>query len=206
MTHQIKRQCQCEYEDLFQLGCCGLTKAIARFDATRNVAFTSFAVPYIKGEMLHYLRDRSTMVRVPRTWHETYSKLKNVADATEIEQAATLGIPVEQVKAIKQAIHCRTVTKELPIHLLDSKSGFTSDLSFLKKQVNNQIRSLKLALPLISSKEEKYIEMIYFENRSYCYVAKKMGLKERSVKQLVQGALQQLIALISQADDSGMLY
>ncbi|NES20382.1 MAG: sigma-70 family RNA polymerase sigma factor, partial [Symploca sp. SIO3E6] len=67
-AHHWVNQCSESYEDLLQVGCIGLIRAIERFNTSRGSAFSSFALPYIRGEIQHYLRDRSYSVRIPRRW------------------------------------------------------------------------------------------------------------------------------------------
>jgi RNA polymerase sigma-B factor len=69
-AHHWVHQCNENYEDLLQVGCIGLIRAIERFDAEKGHAFSSFAIPYIRGEIQHYLRDKSYTVRIPRRWLE----------------------------------------------------------------------------------------------------------------------------------------
>ncbi|MDE5108932.1 MAG: sigma-70 family RNA polymerase sigma factor, partial [Trichodesmium sp. St17_bin3_1_1] len=61
-------RCQETYDDLLQVGCIGLIRAIERFDLSKGRAFSSFAIPYIRGEIQHYLRDKSPSLRIPRNW------------------------------------------------------------------------------------------------------------------------------------------
>ena len=68
IAHRVSHQCAEPYEDLEQIGYIGLIRAIERFDPTQGCAFSSFAVPYIRGEMLHFLRDRGSSIKVPRRW------------------------------------------------------------------------------------------------------------------------------------------
>ncbi|NEO67869.1 MAG: sigma-70 family RNA polymerase sigma factor, partial [Moorea sp. SIO4G2] len=67
-AHHWVKQCHESYEDLLQVGCIGLIGAIERFDSTKGIAFSSFAIPYIRGEIQHYLRDRGYSIRIPRRW------------------------------------------------------------------------------------------------------------------------------------------
>jgi len=67
-VHHWVNQCTESYEDLLQVGCIGLIRAIERFDLSKGHAFSSFAIPYIRGEIQHYLRDKSPSVKVPRQW------------------------------------------------------------------------------------------------------------------------------------------
>ncbi|HEY9861867.1 MAG TPA: sigma-70 family RNA polymerase sigma factor, partial [Candidatus Obscuribacterales bacterium] len=63
IAHQVSHQCAEPYEDLEQIGHLGLIRAIERFNPSQGCAFSSFAVPYIRGEMLHFLRDRGNTVK-----------------------------------------------------------------------------------------------------------------------------------------------
>lgn len=65
-AHHWSKQCNESFEDLVQVGCIGLLRAIERFTLERGNAFSSFASPYIRGEIQHYLRDKSSTVRIPR--------------------------------------------------------------------------------------------------------------------------------------------
>ncbi|MEM9152323.1 MAG: sigma-70 family RNA polymerase sigma factor, partial [Cyanobacteria bacterium P01_F01_bin.3] len=56
------------FDDLMQVGSLGLIRAIERFDLQKGFAFSSFAIPYIRGEIQHYLRDKGAVVRIPRRW------------------------------------------------------------------------------------------------------------------------------------------
>ena len=66
MAHRISNQCSEPFEDLNQIGYLGLIRAIERFNPHHGYAFSSFAIPYIRGEMLHYLRDKGSVMRIPR--------------------------------------------------------------------------------------------------------------------------------------------
>lgn len=63
IAHQYKKKTRLDYDDLFQIACIGLIKASSRFDPSRGIKFSSFAVKYLRGEILHYLRDKSNLVR-----------------------------------------------------------------------------------------------------------------------------------------------
>jgi RNA polymerase sigma-B factor len=67
-AHYWTNQCTESYEDLLQVGAIGLIRAIERFDLSKGHAFSSFATPFIRGEIQHYLRDKGVMVRIPRRW------------------------------------------------------------------------------------------------------------------------------------------
>lgn len=76
VAHRWGGQCSEPYEDLFQLAMIGLTKAVERFEPEKQNAFSSFAVPYIQGEILHFLRDHWSHIKVPRRVGEFRSKVR----------------------------------------------------------------------------------------------------------------------------------
>jgi RNA polymerase sigma-B factor len=78
VAHQVSKTCNEPFEDLEQIGYLALIRAVERFNPNQGTAFSSFAIPYIRGEMLHYLRDRSSMMRIPRRWQDLYSKGKKL--------------------------------------------------------------------------------------------------------------------------------
>jgi RNA polymerase sigma-B factor len=105
VAHQVSRHCAEPYEDLVQVGSMGLIRAVERFDIGRGHSFSSFAVPYIRGEMQHYLRDRSSSVRIPRRFQELARKGRRVSQELgedlgrlpkECEVADALEISVEE--------------------------------------------------------------------------------------------------------------
>ena len=75
------------FDDLMQVGSLGLIRAIERFDMSKGYAFSSFAIPYIRGEIQHYLRDRSAIVRIPRRWqslqHQSARVIRQLQEALD---------------------------------------------------------------------------------------------------------------------------
>ncbi|MEM9511266.1 MAG: sigma-70 family RNA polymerase sigma factor, partial [Cyanobacteria bacterium P01_E01_bin.48] len=78
-AHHWKNQCRETFDDLMQIGSIGLIQAVERFEVSRGLAFSSFAMPYIRGEIQHYLRDKSPTVRVPRRWYTLLHQHKKVS-------------------------------------------------------------------------------------------------------------------------------
>ncbi|MFQ3679405.1 MAG: sigma-70 family RNA polymerase sigma factor, partial [Pseudanabaenaceae cyanobacterium] len=96
-------QCTEPFEDVLQVGVMGLIRAIERFDPARGHAFSTFAIPYIRGEIQHYLRDRGSPVRIPRQWMATYqqgskvqqrlrSQLQREPSERELAQALSISL------------------------------------------------------------------------------------------------------------------
>ena len=124
-AHHWVHQCSEDYEDLIQVGCLGLIRAIERFQLSKGNAFSSFAIPYIRGEIQHYLRDRSNTVKIPRRWlelkqqavkvtHQLREKLNR--QPTDIEIAEGLNVSLEEWLEVKLAAKNRELLSlDLPI-------------------------------------------------------------------------------------------
>lgn len=73
-AHKWRKKCTIPFDDLVQIGFIGLIKAVERYDQARGFKFSTLAGTYIEGEILHYLRDKGTTIRVPSTWREQLAK------------------------------------------------------------------------------------------------------------------------------------
>ncbi|KMW69956.1 sigma-70 family RNA polymerase sigma factor [Limnoraphis robusta] len=172
-VHHWIKQCSESYDDLLQVGCIGLIQAIERFDLTKGCAFSSFAVPYIRGEILHYLRDKSSLIRVPRH----YLKLKRQGSKvvaqlqeklhrkpTDLEIANTLGISVEQWNQVKLAEKNSSVLSHylrdksslirVPRHYLKLKRQGSKVVAQLQEKLHRKPTDLEIANTLGISVEQ----------------------------------------------------
>ncbi|AGY58419.1 sigma-70 family RNA polymerase sigma factor [Gloeobacter kilaueensis] len=107
-AHRLSRISREPFEDLVQVGILGLIRAIDRFDPARGNAFSSFAAPYIQGEMQHYLRDRADSIRLPRRWQELARQaqklgLLGMERLPEQQIAHALGITLDEWLAVSEA-------------------------------------------------------------------------------------------------------
>lgn len=93
VVHRMAQVCREPYEDLYQLGYIGLLKAADRFDSGTGNAFSSFAIPYIQGEIQHFLRDQWQSVKLPRTALETKAKVRRIQ-----RSLATLGREIDALQ------------------------------------------------------------------------------------------------------------
>lgn len=114
-----------EFIDLYQVGTIGAIKAIERFDITSGRAFSSYAVPYINGEMLRYLRDKASLVRLPRKWSDAQSKIRKMERerVSKAEMAQRLKWPIEELEQCLIAI-ARLPHKDIYDERLEQKSDY----------------------------------------------------------------------------------
>lgn len=132
-ARRLQATCKEELEDLKQIARIGLLKAIERFDPTKGNAFSSFAVPYIRGEILHYLRDHWSLLKVPRRWLETFEEVERIqkrldrpVDSVLIAQA--LGVSAERWQEIQNAFECNLVSIDELTHLGSDEEPEENDL------------------------------------------------------------------------------
>ena len=95
-----------EFEDLVQVGTIGLIKAIDRYNPAKGTAFSSYAVPYIRGEILHHRRDKAVTIKIPRSWSDRFTQLRQLYDAQASHEAMALAtrIPLEQIPQALNAL------------------------------------------------------------------------------------------------------
>jgi RNA polymerase sigma factor (sigma-70 family) len=114
--YRISRQCAEPYQHLEKIGYLGLIRAIERFNPYQGRAFSSFAIPYIRGEILHFLRDKSSVLKIPRRWQELQKEGEKVHQqltaklgrkVRDEEIAAVLNVSVDEWREAQSAEHNR---------------------------------------------------------------------------------------------------
>src|ERR671923_23074 len=104
------------FDDLFQVACLGLVKAIDRFDLSRDVAFSSYAVPTILGEIKRYFRDRTWSVRVPRDLQELALRVDR--------KVARLAIDLHRQPSVQEIAHAVEATEEDVLEALEASGAY----------------------------------------------------------------------------------
>jgi RNA polymerase sigma-B factor len=206
-AHHWINQCTESYEDLIQVGCIGLIHAIERFDLTKGHAFSSFAIPYIRGEIQHYLRDKSPSVRIPRRWLAVQKQavcfmrefqLNENRPAIDAEIAAALDIELAEWQEIKLACQNR-ILLSLDAPLGDEDNGGTSlgDLmpdpgyrSFQLAQ-EDQIR-LQQALIRLERRTREILEFVFLHDLTQKETAERLGISAVTVSRRVKKGLSSL--------------
>lgn len=186
-------------DDLFQIGCIGLIKAIDNFDCSLNVKFSTYAVPMIVGEIKRYLRDLSS-IRVSRSLKDTAYKAiyaketltrKNAKEPTVTEIAAEIGIPQEEIIYAMDAIQSPMSLYE-PIYTDGGDTLYVMDQISDKKnreEVWVEHLSLSEAMNRLSDREHEIISLRFFEGRTQMEVAEQIGISQAQVSRLEKNAL-----------------
>ncbi|UMZ73266.1 RNA polymerase sporulation sigma factor SigG [Natranaerofaba carboxydovora] len=189
-------------DDLFQIGCVGLIKAIDNFDLNQNVKFSTYAVPMIIGEIRRYLRDNNP-IRVSRSLRDiAYKALqvrdelvdKNSKEPTLQEIANKLDISREQIVFALDAIQ-EPISLFEPIYHDGGDPIFVMDqISDEKNQDKNWLEdiAIKEALQKLDPREKMILTMRFFKGKTQMEVAEEINISQAQVSRLEKGALKQL--------------
>ena len=171
-------------DDLFQIGCIGLMKAIDNFDLSQNVKFSTYAVPMIMGELRRYLRDNNT-IRVSRS-------LRDLATLEEL--ASLVEVSPEELAFALDAIQSPVSLYE-PVYSEGGDTLYIMDqISDKKNRENTWVEHLSLrnALQCLPKRENRIIELRYFEGKTQMEVAEEIQISQAQVSRLEKSALAQM--------------
>lgn len=188
-------------DDLFQVGCIGLIKAIDNFDTSMDVRFSTYAVPMVIGEIRRYLRDNNS-VRVSRSMRDTAYKAmqikerimsENGREATVEEIAAELDMRKEDVVLAMEAI-------VEPVSLYESVYSDGGDTIYVMDQLgdknddNNWIDEilLKEEIKKLSPREKRILSLRFMQGKTQMEVANEVGISQAQVSRLEKGALNKI--------------
>lgn len=189
-------------DDLFQVGCIGLIKAIDNFDLSQNVQFSTYAVPMIIGEVRRYLRDNNS-IRVSRSLKDTAYKAmhvkerltgKNLKEPTITEIAKELNLPKEDVVMALDAI-AEPVSLFEPIYHDGGEAIYVMDQVRDSKNVDeNWLENIALseAMKHLDEREKHILNLRFFQSRTQMEVAEEIGISQAQVSRLEKSALKQL--------------
>lgn len=189
-------------DDIFQVGCVGLIKAIDNFDMNQNVKFSTYAVPMIIGEIRRYLRDNNS-VRVSRSLRDIaykalqardYLANKNNKEPTVSEIASQLQVPREEVVFALDAIQDPVSLFE-PVYHDGGEAIFVMDQISDKKNLDDswiENISIREALKKLSSREKLILNMRFFQGRTQMEVAEEINISQAQVSRLEKTALKHM--------------
>lgn len=185
-------------DDLFQVGCIGLIKAIDNFDTSQNVKFSTYAVPMIIGEIRRFLRDNNP-IRVSRSLRDTaYHAMqvkeqltnKTQHEPTVEEIAKELGIKKELVVMALEAVVD-------PVSLYDPVYSDGGDTIYVMDQIGDSNSDenwideilMKQAIDELSDREKFILNLRFMQGKTQMEVAKEVGISQAQVSRLEKGAI-----------------
>ena len=189
-------------DDLFQVGCVGLIKAMENFDITLGVQFSTYAVPMIIGEIRRYLRDNNS-IRVSRSLRDTAYKALQVKESLTAESgqepciekiAVEMGIKTEDVVFALNAIAD-------PVSLFEPVYHDGEDATYIVDQVKDnkntdeswiQEIALKQAMEHLNQREKNILQLRFYRGRTQVEVAEEIGISQAQVSRLEKSALEHM--------------
>ncbi len=189
-------------DDLFQIGCIGLMKAIDNFDTTLNVKFSTYAVPMIIGEIRRYLRDNN-QIRVSRSLRDiAYKTLKAKEEFTaKHEKEPTVSELAKMLDMQKEDIVQALESIQDPISLHEPAYHDGTDTIFVMDQVKDTKNTdekwleniaLSEAMKKLSDREKHIISLRFFSGKTQMEVAEEIGISQAQVSRLEKGALERM--------------
>ena len=189
-------------DDLFQVGCIGLIKAIDCFDLSQNVQFSTYGVPMIAGELRRFLRDHSA-IRVSRSMRDTAYKVLQTKERLTAEQgrepdletiAKALDIPRQEVVFALDAI-CDPVSLYEPVFNDGGESSCVmdqiGDTHNTDEQWLEQI-ALEEAMRRLNAREKRILALRFYAGKTQMEVAKEVGISQAQVSRLEKNAINQI--------------
>ena len=186
-------------DDLFQVGCVGLIKAIDNFDVSQNVRFSTYGVPMIIGEIRRYLRDNSA-IRVSRSMRDTAYRVlqareklqrENQREPTVEQIAKELDIPREEVVFAMDAVVD-------PVSLFDPVYSDGGDTVCVMDQVRDTRNTdeswldriaLREAVDKLSPREQRILAMRFYDGKTQMEVSGEIGISQAQVSRLEKNAI-----------------
>ena len=194
-------------DDLFQVGCIGLMKAITNFDPEKQVRFSTYGVPMIAGEVRRYLRDNS-VIRVSRSIRDVAYRVLQCKEAMALrlgrepsleEIARELELPPEEVNQAMDAV-CAPVSLHDPVYA-DGGDPLTV-MDQVRDHKNTEAVwmehiALRDAFRALGDREKKILSLRLYDGRTQMEVAQSMGISQAQVSRLEKGAISAMRKQIS---------
>ena len=189
-------------DDLFQVGCIGLMKALDNFDVSQNVRFSTYAVPMVIGEIRRYLRDNSA-IRVSRSMRDTAYRVlqareklqrENQREPTVEQIAKELDLPREEVVFAMDAVVD-------PVSLFDPVYSDGGDTVCVMDQVRDTRNTdeswldriaLREAVDKLSPREQRILAMRFYDGKTQMEVSGEIGISQAQVSRLEKNAIRQI--------------
>ena len=186
-------------DDLFQVGCIGLMKAIANFDPSKNVRFSTYGVPMIAGEVRRYLRDNS-VIRVSRSIRDVAYRILQCKEALvlrlgrepTLEEISTeLSLPVEEISEALDAV-CAPVSLHDPVYsdggdpltVMDQVRDTKNTESHWMEHI-----TLQNAFRALGDREKQILSLRFYDGKTQMEVADLVGISQAQVSRLEKGAI-----------------
>lgn len=186
-------------DDLFQVGCIGLIKALDNFDMSHGVKFSTYAVPMIIGEVRRYLRDNNS-IRVSRSLRDLAYRSLQVKEilSSELQREPTVSEIASRMETKREDVVMALESIQEPVSLFEPVFQDDGDALYVMDQVsdnkNTDIKwieniSLTEAMSKLSPRERHILNIRFFEGKTQMEVAREIGISQAQVSRLEKNAL-----------------
>ena len=190
-------------DDLFQVGCIGLIKAIDNFNTDLDVRFSTYGVPMIVGEIRRYLRDNSTM-RVSRAMRDTAYKVLQAKEAymAEHQREPTVDEIARMLELKREEVVFALDAIVDPVSLYEPVYSDSGDTICVMDQVRDSKNTdenwleqiaLREAIAKLSDREKRILSLRFFQGKTQMEVSTEVGISQAQVSRLEKNALRQII-------------
>lgn len=186
-------------DDLFQVGCIGLIKALDNFDMSHGVKFSTYAVPMIIGEVRRYLRDNNT-IRVSRSLRDLAYKALQAKEtlSSKLQREPTVSEIAKELEAEREDVVTALESIQEPVSLFEPVFHDDGDAIYVMDQVSDNKNtdtkwieniSLSEAMSKLTPRERHILNIRFFEGKTQMEVAKEIGISQAQVSRLEKNAL-----------------
>ena len=193
-------------DDLCQVGCIGLIKALDQFDVTQNVRFSTYAVPMIIGEIRRYLRDNNA-IRVSRSLRDIAYKALAARDRlqTELGREPNVQEIARKLQLSEEDVALALEAIQDPVSLCEPIGGEGADALTIGDQVRDdnvsaenwlQNIAIREAMARLSDREQRILSLRFFQGRTQMEVAGEIGISQAQVSRLEKAALSHMRKLV----------
>jgi RNA polymerase sigma-B factor len=204
------------FDDLFQVACVGLLKAIDRFDPERGVAFSTFAVPTIAGEIKRHFRDRTWSVRVPRDLQELALKVEHAASelSLSLQRRPTVAAIAAAGDASDEAVlEALEAVRAYEASSLESPLGDEGGGGTLGDSIGTEEHGftgaeqravLEQLMDVLTPREREVLRLRFAEDLTQSEIGERVGVSQMHVSRMIRHALAHLRSVASTPDDAGL--
>ncbi len=197
-----------DYEDIYQVACLALIKAVERFSLDKGVKFVSFATPTIIGEIKRFFRDKGSVIRIPRRIYEIYRKVNQARDYLSQE--------LNRNPRVDEIAKYLNISEESVLEIIESwnaynmqsfdQNAFTDDDLELHETIGEEDGSferienmdfLKKSLDKFNQAEKEFIYMRYFDNKTQKEIADKFGVSQMYISRLERKIIEKFRKILS---------
>lgn len=197
-----------EYEDIYQVACIALIKAVERFNLDKGVKFVSFATPTMIGEIKRYFRDKGSVIRIPRRIYEVYQKVNYARE--------TLSHELQRVPKVEEISKYLNISEESVLEIIESWNAYnvqsfdqnvyndddlelhetigSDDVTF--ERIENR-DFLNKSLDKFNQAEKEFIKMRYFSNKTQKEIADRLNVSQMYISRLERKVLDKFRTILS---------